>query len=288
MLDQAERLRDLARESSSNNQLSNKSKIITVTSGKGGVGKSNIIVNLGIQLSNMGNRVLIFDADIGMGNDDVLMGVYPKHNIFDIIENKIDISEAICKGPKGVDLLSGGSGINKIEDMSEDDREYFLDMLKKLELYDYILIDTGAGISRSILAFIACCDELIVITTPEPTSLTDGYSLIKAVNHFKIKDKAYILINRSIDEEEARITYTRISSVVNRFLDVNVECIGSISDDKKVTKAVRNQVPFIINYPTCESSRDIIKIADKLSGYMQRSESVGARGLFKKLFSIFS
>jgi flagellar biosynthesis protein FlhG len=284
MLDQAQRLRQLA----ANHDNENRARIITVTSGKGGVGKSNFVVNLALSLQMMGKRVLIFDADVGMGNDDVLMGFLPKYNVFDVILNNKEIEEVIINGPHGIKLLPGGSGLTKIEELTDDQRENFLNKLGSLKDLDYILMDTGAGINRSVLGFIACCEELIVLTTPEPTSLTDAYSLVKAVNHFKIKNSAKVIINRAIDEKEAVLTYNKFNNAVSNFLKMKLEYLGSIAEDRKLVQAVRTQQPFIIKYPNCEASQDVNKIAKKLIGSEGLVQKNGVQGLFKKLFNIFS
>ena len=284
MLDQAVKLRELA----SNGGNKPRCKIITITSGKGGVGKSNIVVNLAISLREEGKRVLVFDADIGMGNDDVLMGVFPKHNLFDILDDKKDIHEVLADGPLGVKLLSGGSGINKVEDLTEQERNKFLEKIQTLEDYDYILIDTGAGINRSVLAFISCCEELIVVTTPEPTSLTDAYSLLKATKHFKIKSKANIIVNKAFTIKEGIDTFTKFKSAVDKFLGLELSHLGTVLEDKKLVQSVREQKPFTLAYPNSDASRCIKEIATKLQGQEVRNESIGVQGLFKKIFSIFS
>jgi flagellar biosynthesis protein FlhG len=284
MLDQAQRLRQLA--ASSEKQA--KARIITVTSGKGGVGKSNFVVNLGIALQQMGKHVLIFDADVGMGNDDVLMGFLPKYNVFDVIFNGKEIDEVIITGPSGVKLLPGGSGITKIDELTNKQREGFIKKLESLSGLDYILMDTGAGINRSVLGFVACCEELVVLTTPEPTSLTDAYSLLKAINHFKIKDGAKVVINRAMDEKEAVLTYNKFNNAVSSFLKMKLEYLGSIAEDKKLIQAVRSQQPFIISYPNCDAAQDVNKIARKLIGSESSEQRAGVQGLFKKIFSIFS
>ena len=287
MLDQAESLRRLA-----NGELSvskrNKTKIITITSGKGGVGKSNFVVNLAINLVKKGKRVLIFDADIGMGNDDVLMGIYPKYSVLDLINGSLAIEDIIVEGPEGIKLLPGGSGLNNIEDLEQTQREIFLRKIEMLEGFDYIFIDTGAGISRSVLAFISCCDEVILVTTPEPTSLTDGYSLLKAVNHFKIKTKANIVVNKVLEKKEGEKTFLKLKTAVNRFLALDINYLGYIFDDRKITMSVRNQLPFIIGYPYCDASKCIEEITIKILGNSNDIDGSGAKGLFKRLFSIFS
>lgn len=287
MLDQAESLRRLA-SGEAYLKDSKKARIITITSGKGGVGKSNIVVNLAINLVRKGKKVLIFDADIGMGNDDVLMGIYPRHNVLDLINGSLAIEDIIVEGPEGVNLLPGGSGLNNIEDLQENQRKLFLRKIEMLEGFDYIFIDTGAGISRSVLAFIACSDEVVLITTPEPTSLTDGYSLLKAVNHFKIKKRASIIVNKVLEKKEGEKTFLKFKSAVNKFLALDVNFLGYIYDDKKLVMSVRNQVPFIIGYPNCEASKCIEYITLNLIGNKSKDSGIGAQGLFKKLFSIFS
>lgn len=285
MLDQAERLRRLV---NGEEEIVNtkKAKIITVTSGKGGVGKSNFVVNLAILLQRKGKKVLVFDADIGMGNDDVLMGVYPRFNVFDLIKGK-NIEEILVEGPEGIKLLPGGSGLNQVEDLQNNEREIFLKKLENLNGFDYIIMDTGAGINRSVLAFIACCEDVIVVTTPEPTSLTDAYSLVKATDHFKIKDRAKIIVNKTFTETEGIETFNKFEKAVNKFLSLRVEYLGNIADDRKLVQGVRKQVPFVISYPHSEAAKSVERIAEKLLG--DKSESkIGAQGLFKKLFNIFS
>jgi flagellar biosynthesis protein FlhG len=285
MLDQAQKLRQLA---SQENIKGKRPKIITVTSGKGGVGKSNFVVNLSITIQKLGKKVLIFDADIGMGNDDVLMGFIPKYNVFDVILNNKDIEEVIVTGPFGVKLLPGGSGLSRIDDLTEEQRSSFLNKLSVLEDVDYIIMDTGAGINRSVLGFVACCEELIVLTTPEPTSLTDAYSLLKAVKYFKIKNSAKVVINRAMDEKEANLTFNRFNNAVTNFLKMNLDYLGLVSEDKKLVQAVRAQQPLVVAYPNSDASQDINRIAKNIVGTIKESEGLGVQGLFKKIFNIFS
>lgn len=286
MLDQAESLRKLINnEQGESKQVS--TKIITVTSGKGGVGKSNLVVNLAISLQSKGKKVLIFDADLGMGNDDVLMGLYPKHNIFDILFTGLEIKDIIIEGTNGVHLIPAGSALIKAQDLEEDQRKMFLEKLELLDEYDYILMDTGAGVNRDVLAFIAASEELIIVTTPEPTSLTDGYSLIKATDHYKLQDKAKIIVNKAFTKEEGEETFKKFDRAVSRFLKINIEYLGSILEDKKLVQSVRQQKPFVVLYPNCDAARDIENIAMKLIG-QDVSTMDGAKGLFRRLFNIFS
>ncbi|CDG01285.1 Putative Site-determining protein [Clostridium chauvoei JF4335] len=223
-----------------------------------------------------------------MGNDDVLMGILPKYSVLDLIRGRKSLEEVIVDGPKGIKLLPGGSGLNNIEDLQAHERNIFLNKIEQLEGFDFILIDTGAGISRSVLAFIACSEELILVTTPEPTSLTDGYSLIKAVDHFKIKTKASIIVNKVLDKEEGQQTFNKFRAAVERFLNIRVSYLGCIYEDRKLLMAVREQVPFMISYPKSDASNCILKITNIILEHDEESIGVGAKGLFRKLFDIFS
>lgn len=286
MLDQAESLRKLINDEQPGDKKSS-TKIITVTSGKGGVGKSNFVVNLAITLQNKGKKVLIFDADLGMGNDDVLMGLYPKHNIFDILFTGLEIKDIIIEGNNGVHLIPAGSALSKAQELEESQRKIFLEKLEALDEYDYILMDTGAGVNRDVLSFIAASEELIILTTPEPTALTDGYSLIKATDHYQLKTKAKVVINKAFTKEEGEETYRKFDRAVSRFLKINIEYLGCILEDKKLVQSVRQQKPFVVLYPNCDAAKDIENIAMKLMGE-EISSLNGAKGLFRRLFNIFS
>ncbi|MCB2356666.1 MinD/ParA family protein [Clostridium estertheticum] len=286
MLDQAQRLRQMAKKN--DNKVDLQPRIITVTSGKGGVGKSNIVVNLSIALQKMGKKVMIFDADIGMGNDDIIMGCSSKYSVFDVISKGKEIEEVVLTGPFGVKLLPGGSSLTKVEDLTEVERNMFLSKLTALTGLDYIIMDTGAGVNKSVLGFIACCEDLVIVTTPEPTSLTDAYSLLKAVKHFDIKNSAKVIINRSLDNNEADLTFKKFNNAVNKFLDMKLEYLGKIGEDKKLSYAVRQQEPVVVSYPNSEAAKDINKIASKLEGAKDKVSGIGIEGLFKKIFSIFS
>ncbi|MBU3198704.1 MinD/ParA family protein [Clostridium estertheticum] len=286
MLDQAQRLRQMAKKS--DNKVDLQPRIITVTSGKGGVGKSNIVVNLSIALQKMGKKVMIFDADIGMGNDDIIMGCSSKYSVFDVISKGKEIEEVVLTGPFGVKLLPGGSALTKVEDLTEVERNMFLNKLTALTGLDYIIMDTGAGVNKSVLGFISCCEDLVIVTTPEPTSLTDAYSLLKAVKHFDIKNSAKVIINRSLDNNEADLTFNKFNNAVIKFLDMKLEYLGKIGEDKKLSYAVRQQEPVVVSYPNSGAALDINKIASKLEGAKDKASGIGVEGLFKKIFSIFS
>ncbi len=286
MLDQAESLRKLVL--ANKNDKDKNVKIFTITSGKGGVGKSNFVVNLAISLQMEGKKVLIFDADIGMGNDDVLMGLYPKYNIIDVIKNKVSIEDALVEGPYGVKLLAGGSGLNNIEDLAEEERRRFINELDCLEGYDYIFIDTGAGVNRSVLAFVSSSNEVIFILTPEPTALTDGYSLIKALKHFEITTTTNIVVNRVIEKGEGKKTFQKFNMATEKFLGISTNYLGCVYEDRKVTMAVRSQKPAVIQYPGSIVSESIKNISKSILGTKDNIKGLGAKELMSRLFGVFS
>lgn len=289
MLDQAAALRALVKEKKENQKVETRNaRIITISSGKGGVGKSNVVVNLGITLQKMGKKVLIFDADIGMGNDDIILGIYPKHNIYDVVLGKVTIKDSIIKGSEGISLLAGGSALNKIEEFTTVQRESFISNLKELNDFDYILMDTGAGVSRTVLGFIAACDDVILVTTPEPTALTDAYSLIKAVSHFKLKNNANVIVNRSYTHDEGLETFNKFAHAAQKFIGFELLYLGFIYDDKKLEQAVRMQKPVTISFPKADSSKCIKKIAQNIINNDSGNNIKGADGFFRRLFDLFS
>lgn len=288
MVDQASKLRQMIIKKS---DIENRPRIITITSGKGGVGKSNIVVNLGILLQKQGKKVMIFDADIGMSNDDVLMGFLPRFNIFDIIYNNKNIEEVLITGPYGIKLLPGGSGLSKMADLTQEEIEKIVSEIAKLTDLDFIIMDTGGGINRSVLGFIASCEELVLITTPEPTSLTDAYCLLKAVNHFKLQTEAKVVINRVYDENEGEQTFNKFNKAVSAFLKVEIHYLGAVFEDKKLVDAVKIQQPLVIAYPTSNAAKGLEGIARNLMGYENEvvdQPKLGIRGLFRKILNNFS
>ena len=226
MKDQAEKLRELMEEESSNKDntiIRNKAKVLAVTSGKGGVGKTNFAINLAISLKRLGYKVLIFDADIGLANVEILTGVNIEHTIVDLIMDKKDIYEIIGEGPEGVKIRSGGSGFNELLIMSYENIDKLLKEIEKLESFmDFIIIDTGAGISNIILHFVMAADEVILITTPDPTALMDGYTMIKALTTNGYKGKLNIVANIVSNRIEAENVFYKLNKASNNFLNVKL------------------------------------------------------------------
>jgi len=269
-------------------------RVIAVSSGKGGVGKTSLVVNLAITLAAMKQRVVVFDADLGMANAEVLMGVSPTSTLFDCLYGEKDIEDIIMPGPCGIKLISGGSGFIELANLDSIKRQQLIDSLSYFDSEtDYLFIDTGAGISKNVLGFVAAASEVIIVVTPEPTSLTDAYSLIKVLSMFKVHSEVMVVVNRASDEVEARRTAYRIEKVVNQFLQIKINCIGWIMEDKLVGKAVKNQEPFSMFRPYSNPARNITNIARYLmSGSREKGSWInaerGIRSFVKRLSKLFS
>lgn len=289
MSDQAQALRRLVSskdESILQAPTRHSARIITVSSGKGGVGKSNFTLNFALALKSLGQKVLLFDADIGMANIDVLMGVRPKYSLYHLLKGEKDISEIIELGTHSLPFIAGGSGMADLFTLSEADLNYFTTQIEQIsEEMDYIIFDTGAGLSKETLKFIVAADECLVVTTPEPTSITDAYALIKVV-HSMEKDVSFqLMINRVIDEGEASQVADKISLVASRFLDMKIPMLGYMSDDAHVMQAVKKQVPFSIAFPGCSAAQDIYRVAMKyveVPQFQPRETLSGIKGFMHK------
>ena len=218
-MDQAETLRNIIKLQNQRTVIN--ARVITVTSGKGGVGKSNTSINLALQFHKMGKKVIILDADFGLANVEVMFGVIPKYNMGDLIFNGMDIKDIITEGPEGVGFISGGSGIAKLVNLDKDQVKNLVGKLSQLEEFaDVIIIDTGAGISPAVMEFILASPETVLVTTPEPTSITDSYALLKALSMTDSYDssvnKVKMLANRVSNEKEGRNLYEKLNSVVTK------------------------------------------------------------------------
>ncbi|WP_091220414.1 MinD/ParA family protein [Paenibacillus sp. BC26] len=288
MTDQAEALRNLVRNQEQKNE-GRTTKVITVTSGKGGVGKSNFSLNFSLALQRIGQKVLIFDADIGMANIDVLMGVSSPYNLYHLLKQEKTIWEIIQEGPQGVHFIAGGSGFKDLLDLSADQLNYFAEQISRLHgQYDFILFDTGAGLSKETVKFITAAQETIVVTTPEPTSITDAYALIKMVTAMEHDVKFKLIVNRAIDTKEGNATADKIGLVAQRFLNIELPVLGILPDDPNVTKAVKKQVPFAIAYPGSDASKSILEIAKRFVEVPQPPAAAisGVKGFLHKMFRL--
>ena len=257
-MDQAEQLRNIIKMNQQT--IRPTARVITVTSCKGGVGKSNVSINLAVQLRRMGQRVIIFDADFGLANIEVMFGAVPKHNLSDLIYQGKSIREIITMGPMDIGFISGGSGIAGLSNLSRDYINYLVQNLAELDmLADVIIIDTGAGISDAVLEFLVASGEVLLVTTPEPTSITDSYSLLKALNrHARFNrdmTQIKVITNKVEDFEEGKQLFNKLNAVVSRYLKIPIEFIGIIPQDPQLLKAVMQQTPICIENPNAKSAK---------------------------------
>jgi flagellar biosynthesis protein FlhG len=240
------------------------SRTITVTSGKGGVGKTNVSLNLAIQLAAMGKLTCLFDADLGLANINILLGLQPERDLKDVILNGLSIPEVLIRNQMGVDILPGSSGVAELADLSPDKVERLISSFEDMSGYDFILIDTSAGISKNVIGFCLASPEVLVVITPEPTSLTDAYALLKVLTLNGFKGGVRIIVNQCRDASHAKEVYNKFRAAVAKYLQVNLSPIGMIYHDPKVTEAVRRQTPLMALYPDCSAAKCIRKIAERL------------------------
>ena len=247
-----------------NGRTSQTVRSLSFTSGKGGVGKTNIVINLAIQLAKMGKNIFLIDADLGLANIDIMLNLAPEYTIEDVLTGTKNINDIIIEGPFGIHILPSSSGISEMQSL---DAEQQMSMLKELSSlktrYDYILIDTGAGISPNVLRFNAAVDEVCVVSNTEPTSITDAYALMKIMSS-KYQVSSFNLIVNESNLQEARSVYSRLVKVLNRFLTVNLELIGYIPRDNNFIKAVKQQIPLSILAPNSLTTNSFIKLARQI------------------------
>lgn len=304
MIDQAEKLRKIV--NNLNNQpsknasnapqpekitLSRRAKVYAVTSGKGGVGKTNITVNLAIALSQKGYRVVIIDADLGLSNIDVVFGIVPKYTLLDSINSEKGILDILCEGPNNIKFISGGSGVQELINLDQNSLDAFMANMSLLDhIADFILIDTGAGLSHTVMNFVLAAEEVILVVTPEPTSITDAYALVKTVSNTSKDSKISVLINRADNENEAKSVYNNFSMVSERFLGMKLESLGYLPFDQSFTKSVKMQRPYLLNYPKSATSKLINEIADLLI-QKETNQSIvqtGIKGFINRFVGLFT
>ncbi|KGX88429.1 MinD/ParA family protein [Pontibacillus litoralis] len=265
MKDQAHKLR----QQFSRIQHHTEAKTIAVASGKGGVGKSNFVLNFALTLTEKSKKVLIFDLDIGMGNIDILLGLHPKKSIVDLFEENTAIHEIIEHSPYGLAYIAAGSGLASVFQLDDAKMEYFFHQLQLiLNDYDYIFFDMGAGVTNHSLAFVLAADEAIIVTTPEPTAITDGYAMIKHIMRHPGSPPIYIVMNRVSSHKVGEQTMNRLQQVVSRFLYKQIYPLGLLPDDSIVSKAVIQQIPFTKYREHAKVSKRLRGIVSNYLGYI--------------------
>lgn len=280
-MDQATTLRDIvsARKEQVRRQpgIKGPMRVIAVTSGKGGVGKTNVVLNLCLALSRLQRRVFLLDADLGLANVDVLLGLSPRFTLEHVMNGQRDIMDIVLEGPAGMRILPSGSGISELSEMTYDQQMRLFRELSRIEDdVDYLFIDTGAGISSNVLRFNASANEVIIVANPEPTSITDAYALMKLLS-IKYHIREFGLIANSVaHEEEGRSVYDRLNRVCGQFLQVTLNYLGSIPLDKHLRQAVRQQQPLLDAFPQSPAARSLTRIA---AGLDQTPISAGVSAL---------
>lgn len=280
-MDQAEQLRRIIKGSAPSKRPL--ARVITVTSGKGGVGKSNTAINLAIQMRKIGQKVIILDADFGLANIEIMFGAVPKHNLCDLIYQGKSIKDIITWGPMEVGFISGGSGITGLSNLNRDELSYIIENLAELdEMADTIIVDTGAGIADAVLEFLVASGEILLVTTPEPTSITDSYSLLKALSrhprYHADMTQIKVLANKVTGEAEALALYAKLETVVERYLKVPISYLGMVPQDPLLAKAVMQQTPVSLENPKARSAAAYENIVAKLTN-RELNKNLTKRGM---------
>ena len=262
-MDQAANLRRLVLEK--NTEGSSGTRSIVITSGKGGVGKTSLSVSLSIALAQDGKSVTLVDADLGLANINVILGIIPKYNLYHVIKGKKKLKDIIIDVPEGIRIIAGASGFHQLANLEQKQRDEFISSMSELGNDDYLIIDTGAGISQNVISFIMAADEVIVVTTPEPTAITDAYGIIKAIASQGNEKQIRLIVNRVQSVAEGRRVAQRVINIAGQFLNIKVEELGFVYEDMYVPKSVRNQKPFIVSYPKSKASGCVKVIADRIT-----------------------
>ena len=260
--------------------------VLAITSGKGGVGKTNIAANLGICLAASGKKVVLVDADFSLGNLDIIMNVDNKYNISHMINEGKSIKEIIHTGPEGVEMICGASGLEELSEINEFQRQRLLQELSKLQNEnDVIIIDTAAGISRSVIGFCLFADHALVVTTPEATAMTDAYAMIKVLVGNKFTGHISLIVNMASSMAEGKKTYQKIANVAGRFLNTHVYNAGVLLKDERLNLAVRHRKPVVLAHPKSQITSSLAALAAKLSN--SESSQLDGEGFFKKVVNWF-
>lgn len=288
-MDQASNLRNIIKNKNIPQKEAKTARVISVTSGKGGVGKSNTTINLAIQLSKLGQKVIVLDADLGLANIEILLGIRPKHNLSDLLYKDKSIKDIITYGPNNIGFISGGSGVFELMNLK---KEQILNLTKNLYELDYladiIIIDTGAGVSENVTEFIVTSSEVLIVVTPEPTSITDSYALLKNIDKnpsFSAKDtRINIVASGAKDDNDGYEIFQKLSIVATKFLDLDINYMGIIPHDESVPKAVLKQEPYSTAFPDSPATIGITDLAKKILQVDEEKEE-SSRGFARMIYN---
>jgi flagellar biosynthesis protein FlhG len=262
-----------------------KTRIVTITSGKGGVGKTNVSVNMALAYARLGKKVVVMDADLGLANVNIMLNMVPRFNLYDMIRRGKTMREIMVETDYGISIVAGALGISQIANLSDEERQNFIEELNTLSFADIIIIDTSAGVSSNVLDFIAAADDAVIITTPEPTAITDSYGIIKiiATEYDNLDMELKLVVNRVKSATEAKKVADRMTNIAGQFLNLKVDYLGFIYDDPIVSQAVLRQRPFMVLDPKCKASICVQHIVGKMEKSDLR-ETGGFASMFKRLF----
>ncbi len=283
MEDQAEKLREIMRSRSA--ESSKNSRIISVSSGKGGVGKTNISINMALAFAGLGKKVIVLDADLGLANVNVVLGVIPRYNLYHLIRQQKKMKDILLDTNYGIQIVAGASGFSKIANLSEEERNGFIEELYELSSADIIIIDTSAGVSNNVLSFVAASDDAVIVTTPEPTAITDAYGIIKiiATEVENLDLSLRLIVNRVKSVTEGRRVAERVVNIAGQFLNLKLDYLGYIYDDVLVHNAVVKQKPFFALDPKGKASICIDHIVRRLEN-IEYKEGGGVGKFIKRFF----
>lgn len=261
-------------------------KVLAVTSGKGGVGKTNIAANLAICLAASRKKVLLIDADLSLGNLDIVMGVHSKYNISHLLNGQKSIEEIIYTGPEGLGIICGASGLEDLANIDEFRRHRLLRELSRLQSdYDVIVIDTAAGISKLVVGFCLAADHVLLVTTPEATAMTDAYAMIKVLIINRFAKRISLIVNMASTIAEGKRTYRQITSVAKQFLNTHIYDAGVLLGDERLGYAVRLRKPVVLSYPKSRITSSLVALAAKLANGLAATPN--EEGFFKKVVDLF-
>jgi len=241
-------------------------KIVAVTSGKGGVGKTNVVANLSVSLSELGKKVVVLDADFGLANIDVLLGLTPRYHLGHVLFGNKTLTEIMVQGPKGMRIIPASSGLQRMSELTLAQRNHLVESFTNLDSdTDYFIIDTAAGISRNVIHFLLAAQQVIVVSAPEPTAIVDAYAVIKIILTEDPQKHIQILINSVEQSEDAHEVFCQINSVVKRFLNTEISYLGHIERDSRVPQAIRSQMLVTHRYPSSPASRCFRNLARRIA-----------------------
>lgn len=287
-MDQAQSLRERMHRLNVQQNNQHNSRVITITSGKGGVGKSNFTLNFALGLKAAGKRVVVLDLDLSTANINILMGVNSRYSLEDVLHQRKSIWDVIEKGTAGIEYIAGGLEMTDLIELDETTLSFFWNQIQELQTYaDFILLDTGAGISKELIHFILASDETIMVTTPEPTSIADSYGVLKTVFNYSSQSPEFrLVVNRAQYYGEAVETSRALKNACRKFLKIELKTLGFIMEDAHVRQAVKSQTPFMLSHPKCNASKNIRQIVFSFLPEMDQqkpSSHSGIKGFFERI-----